>query len=135
MSPVSSVGRSCSVFLPGVINGVAVVWLTWTIEPSGTWDLAESQTATALVLSMTGLWVLTSLARPLDGWRVAIVVAMVAVCVGLFGIPLFAEFFGFVPLTVEQFLLVSVVGMVANALMSLVIAIVDRRNHVALATG
>jgi len=119
----------------GLVTAAAVLWLTWSITIEGTWDTAETQTATALVLSMTGLWVLATLARPLDVWRVSIVVAMIAVCVGLFGIPLFAVFFGFVPLSVEQFLLVSCVGVVANALMSLVLVIVDRGNRAALATS
>jgi cation-transporting ATPase E len=128
-------GRALMFCIPaGVVTAAAVLWLTWAISTDGTWGIAESQTATALVLSMTGLWVLTSLTRPLDGWRVAIVVAMAVVSVGLFGIPLFAEFFGFVPLTWEQFALVALVGGAANAALALVTAIVDRRNRAALAT-
>lgn len=128
-------GRALLFCIPaGVVTAAAVLWLTWAIATAGTWELAESQTATALVLSMTGLWVLTSLTRPLDVWRVAIVAAMVVVSVGLFGIPFFAEFFGFVPLTWEQFSLVAIAGGTANAVLSVITAIVDRRHHAALAT-
>lgn len=128
-------GRAVMFCVPaGLITGVSVLALAWTITVSGNWTTIASQTATALVLSMTGLWVLTSLTRPFDRWRAGILVSMVAVCIGLFCIPLFADFFGLTQLTVEQFSLVVFVGFVANATMSVVIAYVDRRNRTAMAT-
>lgn len=128
-------GRAVTFSVPaGLITGVSVLALAWAIAAAGNWTNIASQTATALILSMTGLWVLTSLTRPLDRWRVGILVSMVAVCIGLFGIPLFAEFFGFTQLTVEQFSLVMIVGVVANAAMSVVISYLDQRNRAAMAT-
>lgn len=128
-------GRALMFCIPaGVITGAAVLGLTWVITTDGTWVVEEAQTATALLLGITGLWVLTSLARPLDRWRVAIIVAMVASCVGIFTTPVIAEFFGFTTLSRPQFHLVILFGAIGNALMSVVIAAVDRRNRAALST-
>jgi cation-transporting ATPase E len=128
-------GRALMFCIPaGLITGGAVLGLTWFTTTAGTWSTAASQTGTSLLLGITGLWVLASLARPLDRWRVAILLSMVVLSGAVFAIPFISEFFGFVPLAWAQFQAVLVAGSVANALMSLVIAIVDRRNRVALAT-
>jgi cation-transporting ATPase E len=48
----------------------------------------QVRTASMLALFGAGLWVLALVARPLDGWRVGLVVAMGAGLVLLFGVPL-----------------------------------------------
>lgn len=119
----------------GLITATAVLGLTWFSRTAGDWSAAASQTATSLLLGITGLWVLASLARPLDRWRVIILLSMVVVCVAVFAIGFVSEFFGFVPLTWTQLQTVLVAGVTANAAMSLVIAVVDRKNRAALATS
>jgi cation-transporting ATPase E len=118
----------------GLATGFAVLVLSWVITVEGTWTLIESQTATALLLGVTGLWVLASLARPLDRWRIAILLTMVASCVIVFTIPFITDFFGFTPLAWIQFQTVLVCGAIANALISITVAVVDRRSRALLAT-
>jgi hypothetical protein len=54
-------GTALSFCVPaGIVTAAAVLALDLTIRVNGTWTLAESQTAIALLLGMTGLWVLTT---------------------------------------------------------------------------
>ncbi|MEY4476721.1 MAG: hypothetical protein RJA31_225 [Actinomycetota bacterium] len=112
----------------GVITAGAVLAVDFMIRANGTWELAESQTAIALLLGMTGLWVLTTLSFPLSPARLGILAAMVVMAVGIFLIPVFSDFFGFAILTPDKFLPVALAGLVANALMAIVARAVDLRN-------
>jgi cation-transporting ATPase E len=112
----------------GVITAGTVLAVDFMIRANGTWALSESQTAIALLLGMTGLWVLTTLSVPLSPARLGILGAMVVMAVGIFLIPVFSDFFGFAILTPDKFLPVALAGLVANALMAIVARAVDLRN-------
>lgn len=132
--------RALSFCIPaGLIIGTAVIVLNMIttsrlalFEPllSGvSWSMPETQTATSVMLSITGLWVLTALARPLDTLRVAIIAVMYISCVAIFYIPLSTWFFGFVPLSPPQLITVLSVGVIACALLSVVNYVVVRINQ------
>jgi cation-transporting ATPase E len=53
-----------------------------------------SQTASVIAMSLVGLWVLTVLIRPLDRWRVLLLVCMYVGLVGCLTVPLIRDFFG-----------------------------------------
>ncbi|NBX23835.1 MAG: HAD family hydrolase, partial [Microbacteriaceae bacterium] len=113
--------RSLSFCIPaGIVTGAAIIALYLTLTSIGTWSVAQSQTGTSVLMSITGLWVLTGLARPLDAWRVAIVAAMYAMCVGVFEIPFIRDFFGFVTLDASQLVIPCAIALGACVLITLV---------------
>jgi cation-transporting ATPase E len=94
-------GRTLRFTIPsGLIVGGSVIWLSATlqIEPV----LAVAQTSVSLLLSITGLWVIVTLSRPFDKWRIAIVAASYLLFALVFCVPMVAAFFGFVWLTPQQ---------------------------------
>jgi cation-transporting ATPase E len=113
----------------GLVTAGAVLALDWSIRIDGTWTLAESQTAIALLLGMTGLWVLTTLAFPLSPARIGILVGMVAIAAGVFLISPISDFFGFAPLSGEQFLPVVIAGVAANATITIASRLVGIRSR------
>ena len=86
----------------GLIIGSSVVILTVILQlqsnPSSV-DLAVSQTSVIMLLSLTGLWVIVILARPLDWWRLSITVFCYLIFVFIFLTPFISEFFGFTSLS------------------------------------
>lgn len=60
-------------------------------------ETAQTRTVATLVLNAVGLWVLSCQARPLAGWRLAVVLAMVASTAVIYSIPWAVEFLGFAP--------------------------------------
>lgn len=89
-------------------------------------ELAAAQTATAVLMSVVGLWVLATLTRPLTGWRALILAAMCLIAVGVFVLPPIAEFFGFVPLTPEVLLLTIAISAGVCVLLEVVNQVVKR---------
>ncbi len=63
--------------------------------------LPQLQTATSVLLAVTGLWVLTILSLPLDRWRVTILAAMYLGVVGIFLVPISHDFFAFTGLSAQ----------------------------------
>lgn len=112
----------------GVITAGTVLAVDFMIRADGTWALAESQTAIALLLGMTGLWVLTTLSFPLSPARLGILAAMIVMAGGVFLVPPIADFFGFAILSLAQFLPVALAGLIANALVTLASRAVDLRS-------
>ena len=97
----------------GVIIGAAVIAQSVLIRQDPAWSEMDGQTATAFLLSITGMWILTTLARPLDRWRVLIVASMYALFAGMFLLSLARDFFGFSWLTGTQLLLPLTLGLLA----------------------
>ena len=119
--------RSLSFCIPaGIVTGAAIIALYLTLTSIGTWSVAQSQTATSVLMSITGLWVLTGLARPLNAWRIAIVAAMYAMCVGVFEIPFIRDFFGFVTLDASQLVIPCAIALGACVLITLVNVVSSR---------
>ena len=106
--------RSLRFCIPaGVITGLAVISLAIVIRSDQSWSQPQAQTATAILLSVTGLWVLLSLARPLNRTKLSIVGFMVVLAIGMFTLPLTTEFFGFVYLNSGQLWVALGIGAVA----------------------
>ena len=128
--------RSLSFCIPaGVVTGAAIIALYLTLTTLGGWSAPQSQTATAVLMSITGLWVLTGLARPLNAWRILIVAAMYAMCVAVFTVPLVRDFFGFVALDVSQLVVPGGIALGACVLITLVNVIAARRTGLPVPTA
>ncbi|MBK5239358.1 MAG: hypothetical protein JJE28_09675 [Actinomycetales bacterium] len=110
----------------GLIIGVAVIIMDMFIRNMGGWSEPGSQTATAFLLSITGVWVLTGLARPLDRWRLTIVVGMYVLFAGMFLVPLARDFFGFTWLSAPELAVPLVAGGIASFGISVVKFLVNR---------
>jgi magnesium-transporting ATPase (P-type) len=74
----------------------------------------QSQTATAILLSITGLWVLSSLDRPTNKIKLGILLVMLVLAFALFYLPITTEFFGFTQLSLDMWIPVLVIGLVAG---------------------
>ena len=121
--------RSLMFCIPsGIVIASFVIWLDVLTRQTGSWSTAESQTAVAILLSVSGLWVLMALARPLKGWNLLIVVAMFGLCILEFTVPIVKDFFGFASLEFEQLLIPVGLGAIACVLIEAVQHIVFRMN-------
>jgi cation-transporting ATPase E len=106
----------------GILTGLLVTGADAYMRAVGGYSPAQTQTVIAIVLSLSGLWVLVALSRPLNKARFLIVIAMYAMFIGMFAIPLTRDFFGFVVL--PESLIAVALG--AGALAMLCIEAVDR---------
>jgi cation-transporting ATPase E len=103
----------------GLVTALAVIGLS-VIMRTGSWTQMESQTATAILLSITGLWVLSSLDRPTSRIKLGILLAMLLLAVALFSLPLTNEFFGFTQLGLDKSIPVLGIGALAGASIELI---------------
>jgi cation-transporting ATPase E len=110
----------------GLVTAASVIGLAIWIQADRTWSVAEGQTATSILLSATGLWVLGSLVRPWSKITVAILVSMALAAVAMFSLDVTRSFFGFVILDHEKILLTLIVATTAAALLELVNFIAKR---------
>jgi cation-transporting ATPase E len=101
----------------GIVTAGAVITLSLLIRAQDSWSSAEAQTATSMLLSITGLWVLGSLTRPFSSAKLAILLAMLVIAIGMFLLPATTGFFGFAYLQPDQLVLTLIVGAVASALL------------------
>jgi cation-transporting ATPase E len=81
--------------------------------------MAEAQTGTMVTMSVTGIWVLSTLARPLNGVKLGIFVGMVALGAAIFTVPLATGYFGFSALTLNQVAIAGGIGLAGAALIEL----------------
>lgn len=103
--------RSLMFCIPaGVLTGLLVTGADAYMREIGDFDPAQTQTVIAVVLSLSGLWVLVALSRPLNRARALIVLAMYAMFIGMFAIPLTRDFFGFVVLPANLLAVAAVFG-------------------------
>lgn len=110
----------------GLVTASAVIVLS-VLMRSGSWTQAESQTATAMLLSITGLWVLSSLDRPTNKIKLGILLAMLLLAFALFYLPLTIEFFGFTQLGLEELIPVLGLGLLAGLTIELISFIARRQ--------
>jgi cation-transporting ATPase E len=123
--------RSLMFCLPaGLVIAAAVITLELLSQAEaqgvGVWLPAEAQTATSMIFSVTGLWVLSSLARPFDAWRISIIAAMTLTGFGFFTIPPIADFFGFVSLSGQQLASTFIIAGAASLLIEVAHQIVGK---------
>ena len=107
----------------GIVIAASVVALEVV---SGTWLPSEAQTATSIIFSITGLWVLSSLARPFDLWRLAVIAAMAIIGLGLFVITPISDFFGFVQISSDKLLTTFAIAAAASLLIEAAHQIIGR---------
>jgi len=87
--------RSVSFAVPaGLIVTAGILAVNTYATLVGGFDVTDVQSASVITLSLIALWVLVVVSRPLNLARIGIVIAMYAVLVGLFLIPLPRDFFG-----------------------------------------
>ena len=98
----------------GLVTGIAVIVLSVIMRSDSSWTVAQSQTATAILLSITGLWVLSSLDRPTNKIKLGILLVMLVLAFALFYLPITTEFFGFTQLSVDKWIPVLVIGLIAG---------------------
>ncbi|MBG6191765.1 cation-transporting ATPase E [Arthrobacter sp. CAN_A212] len=88
--------RSLSFAVPaGAIISLAVLAITTYSVVTGTGTPAEVRTSSALVLALIALWVLVVLSRPLNRWRVLIIVSMYTALGCVLTVPFLSDFFDF----------------------------------------
>lgn len=106
--------RALSFTVPaGLLVGIGVIVQDRMIVDF--WSVSEMQTATSILLSMTGMWVLAALARPLNGLKVAIVASMAAIGITAFSLKPVVEFFDFAFLPIDRLLLPIIIGAICCA--------------------
>ncbi|MEN9608504.1 MAG: hypothetical protein RLZZ06_435 [Actinomycetota bacterium] len=111
--------RALSFTIPaGFAVALCVIALRLVTNAQG-WSVEEAQTGTMITMSVTGIWVLSTLARPLNGVKLGIFVGMFAVGVAIFTLPLATAYFGFVALTWTQLTIAGGIGVAGGALIEL----------------
>ena len=103
--------RALSFTIPsGIVVALTVIGLRMVTAAQG-WAEADSQTATMITMSVTGIWVLSLLARPFDRIKISILVGMVALGALIFTVPLSTGYFGFSSLNLSQLLIAGGIGL------------------------
>jgi cation-transporting ATPase E len=109
---------------------LAVISLRLITDTEG-WSVGEAQTATMITMSVTGIWVLSTLARPIDKIKLAIFFGMIVLGVLIFTVPLSTGYFGFSPLTVNQLLLAFGLGLAGSVLIEIAHRVSSKRTSLA----
>jgi cation-transporting ATPase E len=98
--------RSLSFALPAGLVIAAALWLyAWAATSAGIHE-QELRTGSTLILTIVGLWVLTVLSRPIDGWKILIIGAMMVGLVLVYSVPIVYDFLQFTDPSLETALLV-----------------------------
>ncbi|NUT48028.1 MAG: HAD-IC family P-type ATPase, partial [Saccharothrix sp.] len=115
-------GRVLRLAVPaGVVIGVAAFagdLAIRSLDPAG--GRAAGQTTAAVVVLVASLWTLSLLARPLTGWKVALLACLTAAAVVILAVPVLATDVFLLEVTPQRLLVGLVVGAVAAALVELV---------------
>ena len=120
-------GRALSFTIPsGIAVALAVISLRLITDAEG-WSVGEAQTATMITMSVTGIWVLSTLARPIDKIKLAIFFGMIVLGVLIFTVPLSTGYFGFSPLTLNQLLLAFGLGLAGSVLIEIAHRVSSKR--------
>lgn len=123
-------GRALSFTIPsGIAVALSVIALQLIAMNQG-WDNSDaSRTATMVTMSVTGLWVLSTLARPIDKTKAAIFFGMVVLGVLIFTVPLSTGYFGFSALTTIQLLTAFGIGAAGSVLIEIAFRISNKRTN------
>ena len=111
----------------GLLIGAGVISLSIYMDAFGGYSVADAQTSISLLLAAAGTWVLTSLARPLRRWSLAIVAAMYVVGAVVFLFAPIRDFFGFTALSGEQLAAPAVTSLIVCAAIEVIHLIVKRQ--------
>jgi cation-transporting ATPase E len=124
-------GRALSFTIPsGIAVALSVIALQMVAMNQG-WDNSDaSRTATMVTMSVTGLWVLSTLARPLDRVKLAIFLGMILLGLLIFTVPLSTSYFGFSALSLPQLLTALGIGAAGSVLIEFANRISSKRTTV-----
>ena len=123
-------GRALSFTIPsGIAVALSVIALR-IITDAESWSVPEAQTATMITMSVTGIWVLSTLARPIDKIKLAIFFGMILLGILIFTVPLSTGYFGFSPLSLNQLLLAFGIGLAGSALIEIAHRVSSKRTNV-----
>ncbi|SFR70969.1 cation-transporting ATPase E [Agromyces sp. CF514] len=112
--------RSLSFAIPtGVVVAVALFVYSWLATQAGIGQ-DELRTGSTLLLTIIGLWILTVLSRPIDGWKILIIGSMMLGLILVYSVPLVTEFLVFVDPSIVTAALVLVVSVVSIALIEVI---------------
>jgi cation-transporting ATPase E len=89
----------------GIVIGLALTAYSLAANAIGI-PQEELRTGSTLILGTVGIWVLTVLSRPIDGWKIVIIGSMMIGLVLIFAVPIANDFLEFVELTLPTTLLV-----------------------------
>ena len=107
--------RSLSFAVPaGLVVGLVVWWYAWAASGAGI-QQEELRTGATLILTIIGLWILVVLSRPIDGWKIVIIGAMMIGLILVYAVPLARTFLGFTDPSLITTLLVIGLSIVAIA--------------------
>jgi cation-transporting ATPase E len=112
--------RSLSFAIPaGIVIGLTMWLYSWAANGVG---LApeELRTGATLILTIVSLWVLVVLSRPIDGWKIVIVGAMMIGLILAYAVPIARTFLGFAAITLIDALLVIGLSILAIVLIEAV---------------
>lgn len=97
--------RSLSFAIPaGIVIGLVLTAYSLAADALGI-PQDELRTGSTLILGAVGIWVLTVLSRPVDGWKIVIIGSMMIGLVLVFAVPFANDFLEFVELTLPTMLL------------------------------
>ncbi|WP_349865687.1 HAD-IC family P-type ATPase [Leifsonia sp. WHRI 6310E] len=103
--------RSLSFALPaGLVIAGALWFYAWAATSAGIHE-PELRTGSTLILTIVGLWVLTVLSRPIDGWKILIIGAMMIGLVLVYSVPIVYDFLQFTDPSLVTALLVLVTSL------------------------
>lgn len=98
--------RSLSFAIPAGIVIALVLALYSRMATDAGIPEEELRTGSTLILAIVGLWVLTVLSRPIDGWKILIIGAMMVGLVLVYAIPFVSDFLQFTDPSLTTTLLV-----------------------------
>ena len=101
--------RSLSFAIPaGVIVGLMLWWYAAAAAGAGI-PQDELRTGATLILTIVGLWVLVVLSRPIDGWKIVIIGAMMIGLVLVYAVPIARTFLNLVdPSLIDTLLVIGI---------------------------
>lgn len=112
--------RSLSFAVPaGAVIALTLFLYSWSAGSAGVGQ-PELRTGSTLILTIVGLWVLTVLSRPIDGWKVLIIGSMMIGLVVVYTVPLARDFLEFTEVSVVTALLVLVFSALCVGLIEIV---------------
>lgn len=85
--------------------------------------------STTILLGVLGIWMLAEVARPLTPYKALVIIAMLGLLIAAVTIPLARDFFGLVPLTTAQSVLVTGIAGIAGVALSVLAAACRRHTR------
>jgi cation-transporting ATPase E len=105
--------RSLSFAIPaGAVIALVLALYSQTATDAGI-PVEELRTGSTLILAIVGLWVLTVLSRPIDGWKILIIGSMMIGLVLVYAIPFINDFLQFTDPSLTTTLLVIAASVIA----------------------